>query len=260
MSKRMRDLDQNIADLISLSPEALDEFGREMARKSRRHSVESRPERCERCGDHLPGAVIFGSGRWCECGKLANAARRAIERIDPAGEMTFEALKDLDPSAAKARDALQQIASGERERGAFLFGSPGRGKTHLSIALARRVLDRGGLCGVFSLAGLVSQIQETYGFSDVDESKAQIIEGVCRHDVVILDDIGKEHTSPDVESIVYQLVDGIYSARRTLIASSNLPGGDFVERYDGAVLSRLGGMCEKIVIRGDDRRKAAWAW
>ena len=35
---------------------------------------------------------------------------------------------------------------------------------------------------------------------------------------------------------------------------------DFVARYDGAVLSRLGGMCERVVIRGEDRRAARWEW
>lgn len=217
-------------------------------------------ERCGRCGDHLPGTVIFGSGRWCECGKLANAARTAIGRIDPEAEMTFEDLDGADSSVLEAARALREIADGNRSRGVFMFGLAGRGKTHLSVAAARATLKTDRLCGVFNLAGLVSRIQATYGFDDSAESKAAIIENVCRHDVIVLDDFGKEHRSADVESIVYQLVDGIYIARRILIASSNLPGEEFVSRYDGAVLSRIGGMCEKLVIRGEDHRKKAWSW
>jgi DNA replication protein DnaC len=211
--------------------------------------------------------VYFGRS-YCGCGPKLRAAERALERADAAGAMTSSSLAaDSDPSVLHAASVLREIAYGNpsdgrgpRKRGVFMFGLPGRGKTHLSVATAREVLAGGRLVGLYSLAELVSRVQDTYGYSDGAETKTRIIEEVCSHDVVVLDDFGKEHRSPDTESIVYMLVDGLYRARRTLVASSNLPGRDFVERYDGAVLSRLGGMCEKLVIRGEDRRAREWEW
>jgi DNA replication protein DnaC len=230
-------------------------------KRERKNVVEYPTENtyCKRCGG-AKGSIIYGaSRRRCDCTRRFNEARLAIRRVDPQGEMTFAALKDAHPTVQSTAPKLKSIVGG-REHGVFMFGLPGRGKTHLSIATARALLDKERLVGVYNLAGLVGRVQSTYGYDDASESRSKIIEDVCMNDVVILDDIGKEHKSSNVESIIYELIDGLYNARVTLIASSNLPGKDFVQRYDGAVLSRLGGMCEKVVIKGEDRRASKWEW
>ena len=222
---------------------------------------DQRNDYCERCGGARNDGIIWGHNtRRCGCEARFAQAHATIRRIDPEGEMTFFDITDPHPSAQDAARKLAALAEGERERGVFMFGLPGRGKTHLSVATARRLLERGRLVGLYNLAGLVGRVQDTYGYDDSSESRAKIVREVTSNDAVILDDIGKEHRSSNVESIVYEIVDGLYNARVPLIASSNLPGKDFVSRYDGAVLSRLGGMCEKLVIRGEDRRASKWDW
>lgn len=260
---------EDLARISQLTEEELAGLGEELARRARQNRNGRRAQQpdvretiCERCGRPLPRALIIGNPyqKMCECGRDAARAWRAIERIDPAGEMTFAGLVDPDSTVKDAAAKLQEIVGGARSRGVLMFGLPGRGKTHLSIAFARSMLERGKLCGVYNLAGLISRIQSTYGYEDAEESKASILDEVLRHDAIVLDDIGKEHRSQDTETIVYQLVDALYNARKPLIASSNLPGKEFAERYDAAVLSRLKGMCERLVIRGEDRREAAWEW
>lgn len=264
----------DVAELMRMyreEPERFEEYERSCGvRETLDAPGTPRSDCCGRCGG-AKGAVAYGSSRWCDCGKRLAAARRAIAEADPAGRMTFEALtlRESPGTPPGVRDAVQKLwriasgrDSGEREApGVLMLGLPGRGKTHLSIATARALLEREPPVpvGVYNMAALVSRIQATYGSGapDAAESRSGIIAEVCRHDVVILDDVGKEHRSANVESIVYELVDGLYRAGIILIASSNLPGKDFVERYDGAVLSRLGGICEKLVIRGEDRRSLA---
>ena len=224
-------------------------------------SRDQRNEYCERCGGATGDGIIWGAHtRRCDCESRFVLAYKAINRIDPEGEMIFENLTDSDLSVEDAARKLEDLAEDKRAKGVCMFGLPGRGKTHLSISTARRLLRRGKLVGVYNLAGLVGRVQDTYGYDDSTESRSKIIREVTTNDVVILDDIGKEHRSSNVESIVYEIIDGLYNARIPLIASSNLPGKDFVSRYDGAVLSRLGGMCEKLVIKGEDRRASKWDW
>jgi DNA replication protein DnaC len=82
-----------------------------------------------------------------------------------------------------------------------------------------------------------------------------VIEGVARRRFVVLDDLGKEHRSANVDSIVYELVNALYVARSTLVLCSNLPDAEYRGRYDEAVRSRIAGMCEVVVVRGEDRRR-----
>jgi DNA replication protein DnaC len=215
---------------------------------------------CEKCGGHLPGGIYPVRLGACDCNRRRRLAEEAIARVDVEEAMFFEGLVNADSSVVEAREKLEAIARGERGKGMMMFGLPGRGKTHLSVALIRDLLLGGKRVGFHSLAGLVSRVQETYSFTDAAETRTKIVSELALNDVVVIDDIGKERQTQDVESIVYEIFDALYNSRTTLVASSNMPGKDFAARYDGAVLSRLGGLCEKIVIRGEDRRAAAWDW
>ncbi len=149
----------------------------------------------------------------------------------------------------------------------LLMGLPGRGKTHLMVGMGRALLDNDRDAGYYNMVRLISRIQDSY--SDYGgETRRAIIESVASHEVVLLDDLGKEHASTNVESIVYELFDALHIARVTLIVSTNVPaakgegyrGPALSERYDEAVRSRLRAMCERFVIKGEDRRREAWEW
>jgi DNA replication protein DnaC len=135
-----------------------------------------------------------------------------------------------------------------------MFGRPGVGKTHVAIAACREALRRGGVAGYYDVAGLVSSVQETYSPHEEGTRRA-LIEGVARRRLVVLDDLGKEHRSANVDSIVYELVDALYVGRSTLVLCSNLSDAEYRGRYDEAVRSRIAGMCEVVVVRGEDRRR-----
>ena len=149
----------------------------------------------------------------------------------------------------------------------LLMGPPGRGKTHLMIGVGRTLLERDRDVGYYNVARLVSRVQDTYG-EHSGETRHAIVESVASHEVVLLDDLGKEHISTNVESIVYELVDALHTARAILVVSTNVPpakvegyrGPTLSERYDEAVRSRLRTMCERFVVKGEDRRRAAWGW
>ncbi len=226
--------------------------------RKRRAFTEANNRFCERCGG-VEGHVVVGNHPSCRCPKLFARQARYLDDIDPEGGVSLSNARDHHESLEPVLKAVQEVAKGERERGMILFGKPGVGKTFAAVSCVREALGNGKLAGYFNVADLVSRVQATYS-GQSGESRGAIVSEVAQHEVVVLDDLGKEHTSANVEGIVYELVDALYRRKRVLIVCSNLPGKEFVERYDDAVRSRLLGGCERFVVRGEDRRIAQWDW
>lgn len=226
------------------------------------------PERCGGCGglrrerDHERN-----SDRVCRCGGRRRRLLSYLDAADPEGRMTLDALDASEPAMAVVVGEALRVASGERERGMLLMGMPGRGKTHLLVGTGRMLLARDRDAGYYNFVRLISRIQDSY--SDFGgETRRSIVESVASHEVVLLDDLAKEHASTNVESIVYELFDALYVARVTLVVATNVPatrdggyrGPTLSERYDEAVRSRLRAMCGRFVVKGEDRRREAWEW
>lgn len=227
-------------------------------------------ERCGRCGglkDEEAAASIGNDARVCRCGGRKRRLLSYLDAADPERRMTLDALDASKPTMAAALLAVRGIVAQERGRGMLLMGLPGVGKSHLLVGLGRALLARDRDAGYYNVVRLVSRVQDTYGGrGEACATRRKIIESVASNEVVLLDDLGKEHHSTDVDSIVYELFDALHAARATLVAATNVPatrrdgygGPALSERYDGAVRSRLRAMCERFVIRGEDRRAGVW--
>ncbi len=226
------------------------------------------PEHCGGCGgltrerDHERN-----SDRVCRCGGRRQRLLSYLDAADPEGRMTLDTLDTSEPTMAVVVGEASRIASGERKRGMLLMGMPGRGKTHLLVGTGRVLLAHDRDAGYYNFVHLISRIQDSY--SDfAGETRRSIVESVASHEVVLLDDLGKEHSSTNVESIVYELFDALYAARVTLVVATNVPatrdadyrGPTLSERYDEAVRSRLRAMCGRFVVKGEDRRREVWEW
>ncbi len=184
-----------------------------------------------------------------------------LDQIDPAQHMTLKNMTELTASMEKARGEGIDVLAGLREgKGMFLFGAPGIGKTHLLVGLTRLALTVGMVATWENAATLAAQIRDSYSLDDKDPmakrySRTQIIKRVIAHDVVMLDDLGRERDTEDARSIVYELIDGLYSMRRTVFLATNLSLEEYESRYDEAVRSRLAHMARKLDVKGPDRRR-----
>ncbi|MGF1471717.1 MAG: ATP-binding protein [Rubrobacteraceae bacterium] len=210
-------------------------------------------ETCDVCGGWKGGWAPV-HGRFCSCERLVERGFAQLATVDPEDEMGFDTLERVHPTLGRAARLVQGASLGEPGRGVAMFGKPGIGKTHLAVAACREALQRGVLAGYYNVAGLVSRIQETYSPYE-EETRRAVIEGVARRRFVVLDDLGKEHRSANVDSIIYELVNALYITRATPILCSNLPDVEYRGRYDEAVRSRIAGMCEIVVVAGEDRRR-----
>lgn len=138
----------------------------------------------------------------------------------------------------------------------FLFGSTGLGKTFLSACIAREVSAR-GFSVVYDTAGNIFARFEEQKFSrdmsDIQQAKGSTRK-YLRCDLLILDDLGSEMTTPFVQSALYHLVNTRLAEGRCTIVSSNLNMGDVHLRYTPQIASRLEGEYQSLPFFGTDIR------
>ena len=157
-------------------------------------------------------------------------------------------------------EILFRFASGFRpgESDSFLFlGATGLGKTHLSSAVARAVIDRGYYVVYESAQNLFSAYEmrrfgqsTSLGGEDGDD-----LDRFLDCDLLVIDDLGAEITNKFTVSCLYNLLNERMIRHRSVIISTNLGKDELRERYSERVTSRLFGEYAPLLFRGHDVRE-----
>ncbi len=139
-------------------------------------------------------------------------------------------------------------------RNLYLYGGTGLGKTLLSGCIARTVAQEGHWT-VYATAGALFRSYEDVKFNRDPNGEAQ--EDVRRFencDLLVLDDLGSEMTTPFVQSALYQLLNQRMLAGKHTVISSNLDMDAVRQRYTPQVASRLEGEFQELPFVGRDIR------
>lgn len=164
-----------------------------------------------------------------------------------------------------------------RGKGLLFKGPVGTGKSHLSIATLRAVIEAhldqfgrppsrsqlygqpeyaGYSCSMIPVFDLLERVRQTY--RSRERQKEYVVDLIrrCRHDdVVIMDDIGAEKPSDWVEEQLYGLIDLRYRMQRTTFFTTNCSMLQLESQIGTRSVSRICEMCEGIMVGGDDWRK-----
>jgi len=202
----------------------------------------------------------------CECWRQETAARalaaanipKRYEHCNLETFITYENEGLLRAVAACRRFTAQFPVV---EKGLFLIGPPGIGKSHLSVAVLRQVIaTRGGRGRFYSVPELLRVIRGTYS-AVVRTAEMDILQPVMDCDILVLDDLGKEKTSEWVEETLNLIVDTRYNERRATIFTSNFEEKEdrtdpdsLLARVGFRMHSRLYEMCEFLEYDGADYR------
>ncbi len=138
----------------------------------------------------------------------------------------------------------------------FLTGDPGLGKTFLSACIARTVAENGFSVVYDTAVSLFARFEEQKFSKDVQEERAAQNE-TRRYlgcDLLILDDLGSEMTTPFVQSALYTLINTRLVQGRATVISSNLSMDGVRARYAGQTASRLEGEYRVLRFYGQDIR------
>ena len=217
---------------------------------------------CSKCKD--TGSV---NGQWCECfNKLLNAA--AAEEFNshsPLQLNTFDSFDlklypdKLDPVLQeKQRDVMEnnfnECVSFARSfngkgYGMLLIGNTGLGKTHLSLAIAKEVIDKGFSVVYGSVPDLIRNLDK----EQFNKKEGDTMELVTDCDLLILDDLGAENSTNRSVPQLYEIINARQSRLLPMIVNSNLNMKEIKSRYNDRLWSRLFSM-RVLLFCGEDNR------
>ena len=179
--------------------------------------------------------VPVGGG---EAGPVHDQGRIAPELVR---RMTFETfdVRGNDPTAAQ-RASLEGALQSARNFAAdphgwlTLFGETGVGKTHLAVAIAVERTKQGHPVWFAFVPELLDYLRYTF----TPESRVtydRVFDEVKNTDLLLLDDLGREHSSPWAEEKLYQIIVHRHNGRLPTVITSTL---DFAEKT-GPISSRV---------------------
>lgn len=137
--------------------------------------------------------------------------------------------------------------------GLLLAGDVGGGKTYAAASIANALIDNGRSVVFTSLATLGGKMAENYG-----NDRLEILRDITRHDLVILDDLGVERTTPTMNENVYQVVNALEMAKTPVIYTTNIDPKAMHAETDPdrkRIYSRIFASCRLVVVGGVDRRR-----
>lgn len=242
-------------------------------------SAEPDPEpACPRCRDagFLRADVAVNHpdfGRIVPCPCRADQVRqqrserlRSLSNLGPLARLTFELLapdgRRPEPGSrqrfrfalGKARDFADQPMGW-----LVLMGPPGCGKTHLAAGIANQRLAE-GQPAIFSVVpDLLDHLRLTFS-PQSDVSYDELFETVKTTELLILDDLGTQSSTPWAQEKLFQLLNYRYNAQLPTVVTTNHRLGELDERlrsrltdpqlaavilvedWDPDLLQQLGGM------------------
>jgi len=150
-----------------------------------------------------------------------------------------------------ARNVGDELGAG---RGLWLEGSVGTGKTTLAMLVSRAALDAGHSVAIYSLPRLLAEIRATFE-ADHEGSYVDFLDRLVAVDLLHVDDVGAEKTSPWVLEQLYAIVNGRYESERSVVITTNLGRDALAEQVGERTVSRLEEMCTLVPLYGEDARR-----
>lgn len=240
--------------------------------------MEDRLAECARCKeggacDLPPGPDDFTRGmfpvcedeelvmRWCDKWP-AHVTRKALAEAGVGARFLRCTLDNYEPRTDAQKAACERVRayvdSLPTDRGLFIAGPVGTGKTHLAVGLLRAARELRSIGGRFAMVPAVfAQIRAAIGRGD--EGAASLLEDYKQAPLLVLDDLGSERVTDWVREQLFILVDARYQAMLPTVVTTNDTLEDLEEYVGQRIVSRIMEMCDGIALDGPDYRKGGVA-
>lgn len=211
----------------------------------------------------------FVNSRRCKCHNalLKDIERSDLAKIAPIDDCTFDTFDvryypdQIMENGISPRDKAERIKKScskyavnfsRGSKNIMFMGGTGLGKTHLSLAIANVVINKGYSVVYGTSQNILSDLQnENFGRND---NLRYYERAVLNCDLLIIDDLGTEFKSAYTVACLYNIINSRLSAKLPTIISTNFTLDELEDKYDQRITSRITGEYSQLVLVGNDIR------
>ena len=166
----------------------------------------------------------------------------SIERANPY------VVRDVRSYVSSISDRLAE------GRGMWFVGGVGTGKTTLAMLVSKAAMEGDHTVAIYSLPRLLAMLRDTYD-DGAEYSLTELIDRLCAVELLHVDDVGAEQTSPWVLEQLYTIVNSRYEEEKSIVLTTNLQPPELAEQITERTVSRLTEMCgDPLRMFSHDRR------
>ncbi len=210
---------------------------------------------CAACKD-----TGFIGNRRCKCHNelLKEIERQNLEEIAPLDDCTFDTFETKyypdEARAEKIKSTCFKYATQftTKSKNIIFYGGTGLGKTHLSLAIANAVINR-GYSVVYGTAQNVLNDLQNENFGRTDDLR-YYERAVLNCDLLIIDDLGTEFKNSYTVAALYNIINTRILSKLPTIISTNFSSNELEEKYDQRITSRIIGEYSPLLLVGNDIR------
>lgn len=193
----------------------------------------------------------------CRPQRKARAKARSLSALIPRKyrDVSFDQPPVTEMNSVVVSHARRYVAAIDDQlnagRGLWFMGPPGTGKTTLAMLVSQAALKTGHSVAIYSLPGLLRQIRQTFDSG----SHVDLFNQLVSVDLLHIDDVGAEQTTPWVLEELYSIVNSRYEDERSILVTTNILDRDeLCNQISPRTVSRLTEMCDELLLDGHDRR------
>jgi DNA replication protein DnaC len=185
-------------------------------------------------------------------GRLPKRFREVGFEREPVASIERRAPHVVREVRRYVRSVAEELDAG---RGLWFTGDVGTGKTTLAMLVSKHVMEADRTVAIYSLPRLLGMLRDTYA-EDAHFSLNDLLDRLCAVDLLHIDDVGAEQTSPWVLEQLYTIVNTRYEDGRAVMLTTNLAEDELRAQIGDRTVSRLNEMCTVLPLHGDDQRGA----
>ena len=244
-----------MSDITTIDRRYLDAYIDSMKEYGRTPGSKNAEVRCEKCGDS--GIIMVFKevdgyrmpfGVRCDCIQTRQQEKRFQQSGIPSAfeKKSFDNFLtegDDGPRLAIFKKKAQDYVRDYYKHGPSLFisGMSGAGKTHLSIAICKALIEKGSNVYYMIYREAITKLKQVY----FDEERyAEEIEPYKKVELLYIDDLFKGKPSEQELNIMYEIINHRYNNDLPVIISTEL-GIEAIRHLEAATAGRIDEMCHK---------------